>query len=530
MRSRETRDREEGQAIVLVVLAMGIFLIGAVGLGFDGSILYAQLRRAQLAADAAAQAAMLSIYDGTNTVSTNSAKFSTGSSFTCATGDARTPCKYAGLDGFSTSADTVTVDFPTSAPGVTLSTVYPTNLVKVTVSRSVNATLMRLLGSTSTTVTATATAAIVDVTSPVPIIVIHPTSTSKLSSPFSVQGTPTIQICGGPTRSIQVNSSSSTAANSGGNASIDLSKAGPNDTNGTCTTGTGADMGVWGGPSSLSGVSYGTTGKYVNPASWMQDPLRNVSAPSIPTKGGVVGAAQLIGTQTPIAAGNSVTPAAGGTVTCPTTTSPHGCTLLTPGLYASGLNLTNTYAMFMPGIYYMQGSNGFQCASGCSAVMVSGITDGTCTTACSGTGWDGTQANGGMLVYNTGTGQFNLGANGSASLIGSPASSTYKGILLFEDRAAPANNVDQSPHNQHTLGGGGDLTLIGTIYLTNTRDTTLANPKTYQELDLQGNSGNATKIDGEIIVDALQLGGTGGITMSLNSNASYIVSEVALVQ
>jgi len=58
----------------------------------------------------------------------------------------------------------------------------------------------------------------------------------------------------------------------------------------------------------------------------------------------------------------------------------------------------------------------------------------------------------------------------------------------------------------------------------------LGNAKTYQELDLKGNSGNTTKIDGEIIVDALQLGGTGGITMSLNSNASYIVSEVALVQ
>jgi len=529
MRSRQREDREEGQAIVLVVLAMGIFLIGAVGLGFDGSILYAQLRKAQLAADAAAQAAMLSVYDGTNTVSTNSAKFSTGASFTCATGDARTPCKYAGLDGFNTSADTITVDFPTSAPGVTLSSVYPTNLVKVTVSRSVSATLMRLLGSTSTTITATATAAIVDVNSPVPIIVIHPTSTSKLSSPFSVQGTPSIKICGGPTRSIQVNSSSSTAANSGGSASIDLSKAGPNDTNGTCTTGTGADLGVWGGPSSLSGVSYGSSGKYVNPASWLQDPLRNVSPPSIPTVGGAVGGAQLNGSQTSITAGNSVAPSAGGSVTCPLSTSPHGCTLLTPGLYSTGLNLTNTYAMFMPGIYYMQGSNGFQCAAGCSAVLVSGITDGSCA-KCSGTGWDGTQLNGGMMVYNTGTGQFNLGANGSASLIGSPATSAYKGILLFEDRTAAANNVDQSPHNQHTLGGGGDLTLVGTIYLTNTRATTLATATRYQELDLQGNSGNATKIDGEIIVDALQLGGTGGITMSLNSNASYIVSEVALVQ
>lgn len=520
------RENEDGQAIILVVLAMGIFLLGAVGLGFDGSVLYSTNRSAQLAADAAAQAAMLSIFDGTNALSTNAAKFSTSASFTCTTTDARTPCKYASINGFGTSSDTVKVDFPTTATGVSLSAEYPTNLVKVTITRNVTTTFMRLLGPSSTTVGATATAAIVDVNAPVPILVIHPSSTKKLPSPFSVQGTPNIQICGGPSRSIQVNSNSGTAANSGGSATVDLSKAGPNDTHGDCTTGTGADLGVWGGPSSLKGVSYGTTGRYVYPASWMQDPLQNVSAPDIPTVGGVKGGTQLIGTQTTMTAGT--TNAAG--ITCPSSTSPHGCTLLTPGLYSSGLNLTTTYAMFMPGIYYMQGSKGFQCAAGCSAVMVKGIPDGSCST-CSGTGWDGaSSATGGMLVYNTGTGQFNVGASGSASLIGSPPTSSYKGILFFEDRAAAANNVDQSPQNAHTLGGGGDLTLIGTIYLTNTRSTILGSTTTYQELDLKGNSGNTTKIQGEIIVDALQLGGTGGITMNLNSNASYIVSEIALVE
>jgi len=518
--------QEEGQAIVLVVLAMGIFLLGAVGLGFDGSMLYSQLQKAQLAADASAQAAILSIFDGTNTVSTNPAKFST-SSFTCSTTDARTPCKYASLDGFGGSAiDTVRVDFPTSAPGVSLSGAYPTNLVKVTVSRDVSTTLMRLLGPTFTTVTATATAAIVDINSPVPILVMHPTSTSKLPSPLSLQGTPTVTICGGPSRSIQVNSSSTTAASTGGTASIDLSKAGPLDTGGTCTTGTGADLGVWGGPQTSPSVLYGSAGKYVQPASWMQDPLRNVSAPSIPTVGGVVGGTPLIGTQTHIDWGMS-----GGTpaVTCPASTKPHGCTLLTPGLFPSGIPLTNTYAMFRPGIYYLQGSNGFTCTAGCDAVMVSGTADGTCST-CSGTGWDGTETNGGMLVYNTGTGQFNVGSNGATDLIGSPASSSYLGILFFEDHAAVANNVDQSPATSHVLGGGGAMTLVGTIYFTNTRATTAGTPTRYQELDLKGGSGSGTRLEGEIIVDALQLGGNGAITMNLNSNASYIVSEVALVQ
>ena len=74
------------------------------------------------------------------------------------------------------------------------------------------------------------------------------------------------------------------------------------------------------------------------------------------------------------------------------------------------------------------------------------------------------------------------------------------------------------------------MTLVGTIYLTNTRADMLTTPATYQELDLQGGPGSGTLIEGEIIVSVLQLGGNGTIEMNLNSNASYIVSEVALVQ
>jgi hypothetical protein len=35
-------NNEDGQSVVIVVLAMGIFLLGAVGLGFDGSHLYSE--------------------------------------------------------------------------------------------------------------------------------------------------------------------------------------------------------------------------------------------------------------------------------------------------------------------------------------------------------------------------------------------------------------------------------------------------------------------------------------------------------
>src|SRR4051812_1425010 len=111
---------EEGQAILIVVLAMGIFLLGAVGLAIDGSHLYSQRQMAQSAADSAAIAGIMSIFDGTNTTGPHA--FSTGSAFTCTTSDAKTPCVYAATNAFgTTSADTVVIDFPGTAPGVNLS-------------------------------------------------------------------------------------------------------------------------------------------------------------------------------------------------------------------------------------------------------------------------------------------------------------------------------------------------------------------------------------------------------------------------
>jgi len=91
--------REDGQAIILVVVAMSFFLIGALGLAIDGSQMYAQRQMAQAAADAAAQAGIMSIYDGTNVSSAYA--FGTGgipiASSICAVADGRTPCVYAAI-------------------------------------------------------------------------------------------------------------------------------------------------------------------------------------------------------------------------------------------------------------------------------------------------------------------------------------------------------------------------------------------------------------------------------------------------
>jgi Flp pilus assembly protein TadG len=494
---------EDGQAIILVAVAMSIFLIGAIGLAVDGSNLYTQRQQAQAAADAAAQAGIMSIFDSTN--STGTAGFTTTGPFTCTTTDTKTPCVYASNNGFGgTSSDTVTVSFPadTAAPGVSFSGAFPTNLIQVSVSRSVNTTLMRLLGPTATTVTATAMAAIVDVLAPIPILITHPT----LPGALAMNGTPNIQICGGPSRSIQVNSVSATANAAVGNSTIDLSHAGPLDTNGDCKTGTGADFGVWGGPKTTPPFTFlgGTKpGQYLH-ASPVLDPLAGVVAPD-PTK---------------LPAATASTNLNAGSGICPTAAGPHGCTVLTPGKYPSGLSLSNTTALLEPGIYYMQ-TGGFGCLANCNLAMASSpVTDVT-----TGTGWDGTVAGGGVLIYNSGTGQINIGSNGSVNLIGSSATSSYKNILFFEDHNAGAN----TGKNAHSMGGGGAMSLEGTIYLTNLLGTMTGDAATYQELDLQGNPGSGTLIQGEIIVGALGLGGNGGITMNLNSALTYNISQVAMV-
>jgi hypothetical protein len=512
---------EDGQAIVLVAVAMSLFLFAAIGLAVDGSNLYSHRQMAQAAADAAAQAGIMSIFDGTNGSGTAQFVATPGTSFVCTTTDAETPCVYALNNGFGGSAaDTVTVSFPkpaaTAAPGVALSGSAPTNLIKVEVKRDVNTTLMRFLGSTVTTVRATAMAAIVDVLAPVPILVTHPTTPPKKIPPLSVQGTPTIKICGGPARSIQVNSSDPGAFQMGGNASVDLTHAGPLD-DGKCNTGTGADFGTWGGPATNPGVSLGV-GKYIEPSSPIKDPLAGVAAPPVPT---------VDGTQQTFAANTSLN----GQL-CPASAKPAGCTLLTPGLYpgknpANTIALKTTTAFMEPGIYYVQ-TGGFGCLAGCSIAMASPAVTDTSSVTGTGTGWDGTAKGGGVLVYNSGTGQINIGASGSVDLIGSPASSTYKNILFFEDRSAAANTSANKPPNPHSLGGGGALKLQGTIYLTNTL-AIMADPAHFQELDLSGNSGNSTLIQGEIIVGVLGLGGTGGIEMDLNPNATLVVQQVALV-
>jgi Flp pilus assembly protein TadG len=515
-----------------VIFAAGVFLFGAMGLAIDGSHLYAERQMAQAAADAGAQAGIRSIYSGSN-ASGNTGYFSTSASATCSASDARIPCYYAQtMNGFNSSSDTVSYDFPSAATvGVSSSTIstnpnFPVYLLRVTVQRQVPTTLFKFITSSNPTVMASATGAIVSVTSPVPILVTHPTLSGALNLGGSGQK---ITICGGPTRSIQVNSSSATAMTWNGNPVVNLQHAGPPDP-GNCTTGNGADFGDFGGPSNGGSiVTFGTTGQFIPQALPIPDPLANVSAPSLPS---------------PLTwPTNKTASLAAGSNGCPTGSG--GCTLYFPGYWTNDIQVKNQNAVFAPGVYYMYGSN-FVMNSNSLVFMSQGLNDNTVTTtptvaACCGTGqsnvnasvpWGGSgTTTGSMLFYFTGSGSpaatgtisitSNAGGTGSF-LQGAPNASSYKGILFFVDRNAAAAT--------HSIDGGATITMTGTIYTNNSLSVMQLNPAQYQTLTYQGGGTGNTVSVGEIITNVLSMQGSPNIQMNLNSLVSYTVDQLALVQ
>jgi hypothetical protein len=501
------RRQEAGQAIVLTVVGMSLFMLGALGFIIDGSHLYAQRVMAQAAADAAAQAGMMSIFNGTSgawggyTGSTAS-----GTAISCSTTGMSTAaaCVYArAKNGFNLAGDTVTVIPNPSGVSVTgLSTADTINLLEVKVQRQVNTTLMGLLGASSPTISAVGIAAIVQITSPTPILITHPTASPALS----LNGSTSITICGGPSQSIQVNSSAAGAYDGGG--TIDLSHAGPADS-GTCTTGTGANFGVFGGPASSGSVEVGTTGRYVQPSSPIQDPLAGVAPPAKPTVLGASAACTHCGS-------------------CPQGLTT--CTEYTPGLYPTGLNTKGVTAMLDPGIYYLE-DGGFSskltpvgmCAS-CPAdpTTVNGVLLYDTVTTLTGTiTASNCDATGGFAIDTKSNDVF-MGAGVSAASPTSAPVGPYYGIALFEDRNACAQN--------HTLGqGNSQFSVIGTVYITNTRAAMLASPGLLQSVEFNGGTSGATQNIGQIIVGAMTMKGGDSITMQLLPTGFLKIRQVALV-
>jgi hypothetical protein len=441
---------------------------------------------------------------------------------------------YVRQNGFggTGSSDIVTIDFPGSVPGVSLSPGFSPAAVHVLITRPVQTRLLRLLGASATqNIKAAATAAILRVTSPVPIVVLHPTLPGSFAANGGGSGSANIKICGGPQQSIQVNSKDPGAVSVGGSEAVDLSQGGPLDTSGNCTTGTGTDFGVFGGPTTVSPTTFpswmtptGSTTHYYSHNPPIPDPLAGVNPPSTT---GLITNPAIDTTSTGTFPGSGDCP-----LTLPTSpaTPVSRCAIFKPGVYTSGIGVKGNLCqsggpgdcvgIFHPGIYYVSGSgtgtfSGVGFGIGANGDMI------MCSTTCVADTSGCCGANG-MLVYLTSSGGvFSVASNASSFLKGSDPNGTYKGILFFGDRSAPAHTSSGS----HSFGGNGALTLQGTIYVTNTTMTSTI----YQNVRLRGGSGSGTLVQGEIIVSTLDMGGSGSITMNLNSSTSYFVDQVALV-
>ena len=584
------RPDDRGQAMLMVVLAMGIFLLGAVAFGVDIANLWFHRQAAQTAADAACTAgAMDLLYDaegqpapasssgswtwiGQNNLNC-SGHFSTGSSMYA-------PCWYGAQNGYNgtglvtgSASNQVSLSSPTSVSGVSTCSssssgtaclpgwvTYP--LLQVNVSDRVKVFFMGMInGKQTMDVGAQAICGVLQVQSPVPLIVLDPRNETSVTN----VGNFTIDIYGGPQRSIQVNSTSTSAVSiSGASGSINLSQGGPNQT--------GSSLGVTGaepGSSVSRNLSLGTTGQYIAPDGPISDPFATVCAPGQTsdcqttmdgTAGpGVPAAAPAVGTVPP---GVDGCPASGVT----------SCDHYQAGSYSTGIDVKNRIAVFDPGLYYVSGGltldTGSQVCPGTGVAPYAG--DGSFgatfyladnysisvnSNSGSGTTTPCTNSSGSALtaadIKCTATSTLPGNLPGTTALYGNillaPCSGYYgdplgtsdptgeqRGMLFFQNRSQSL-----SSKNQPQWGGGGAFTLGGAMYFHYCDSSSgvagdgvscnTTNGYTDQ-LSLQGGSCSGTYILGNIIIDQLALGGNPCINMDLSPTVAYPVLKASLLQ
>src|SRR4051812_25033926 len=138
---RGRTNRESGQVVLFTMLALGLFLLGAMAFAIDLGNMWFNRQAAETAADAACTAGAMDMLVGaTNGSMPSGANFTVGTSFDCNNASpAPAPCSYAALNGFGSSVakgstalgNNVSVSFQNTAPGVTPATA--TQFMKVTV-------------------------------------------------------------------------------------------------------------------------------------------------------------------------------------------------------------------------------------------------------------------------------------------------------------------------------------------------------------------------------------------------------------
>jgi hypothetical protein len=558
---RRQRSNESGQAMMVVVLALSIFLVGGMAFAVDFANLWFHRQSAQTAADAACSSGAMDILVASQGGSTSNQGFTIGTAFDCATLPVATPCEYAALNGYdgknSSPGNQVAVSFPFSDPNVSGLTppfppasMVPYPLMRVDVVDHVQTSFAGLLGANSKQdVRAFAVCGALLVQSATPILVLDPANTATLT----VQGTPDMVIYGGPNKSIQVNSSSASSVVVGGSASINLSQGGPNLS--------GSSIGVASGPlTAPAGINFGTTGWWAYPSSVMSDPFANLCAP------GQTGCPKINGAQAPSIPGAPQIPAdLRGCRSIPCSISYHnalhgcpdsgGCDLYTAGYYGAGITVKkNVTAIFDPGLYYVVG--GLTLASNSTVRPGTGTGDGSGGTTFyfSGPQSVSVASNSGLPIADpfvatslkcTGTSALpgNLPATTAiqGNVLLAPCTGYYgdplgandpqgeqRGVLFFQDRSASGVNA--------VWGGGGQFLLAGVMYLHHCNSSGTGkgcgSPTTYYDamFSLSGNSCSGTYVVGSVVVDNLTLSGSSCITMDLNPNAAYWILKAALVR
>jgi Putative Flp pilus-assembly TadE/G-like len=557
---------ESGQALVFMVLALSVFLLGAGALCVDMSNLWFHRQAAQNAADSACTAGAMDLLVDAQGGATGHQGFVNGTAFNCSVASTAAPCKYAAMNGYTSNntspGSLVSVTFPASVAGVPSGTVppaslAPTTFMRVDITDNVQTFFSGMLtGSGTQTVRAFAACGVVLAKAPIPILVLDPLNpvTTPPSKALDIQGTPTIKIVGGPTQSIQVNSGAGTAVNIGGSATINLTEGGPNFD--------GSSLGTYGGPATAPGgfVTAGS-GKWMT-SSPIADPFAQIPAPALPAAPAALAAP--VCTSTTIQNGNCNVIYHDAVHGCPDT---NGCTLFTAGYYPNGIcigtggcgggiaHASKNTAIFDPGVYYV--NNGIQLMTHAMVRPGTGVGDGSGGTVFYLTGAANTcSGQSGLICVGSNSGsesidafntaavqcpggsapdpQLNLPATLPGNVLLAPCTGTYgdplgkyRGILFFQDRASGGGGG---------WGGGGGFLLAGSMYFhhCNAAGTGVscgANPTYYDSVfTLQGNSGSASYVLGDIITDNLSMGGTPTINMALNPTAAYSTLKATLLR
>jgi hypothetical protein len=511
----QTLGSEAGQASILLILMLGTFLLASLAFAVDLSGIWFLRQSAQSAADSACLAGAADMLVTVSGVTPPSAGFTVGTAGDCSSSPGASICRYANFNGYngagfsSTAAsNSVAWSFPSSVSGATAPSGVTNPFLQVLVSQNTDTYFMGLLGRKFQKVTAASTCGLVSIKSVPPLLILNPTASGTFST--SGSGSSRLNIVGGPSRSIQVNSSSSTAVSAGSNPIVDTSGAGP--------SGTGGDIGIVGGPATAPTNWLLGAGKWTTPTLPIPDPYRAVPAPTKPAA-----PANPNGVSVPQ-----------NTDGCPDTS----CLEFSPGYYASGISVSGT-TIFKPGIYWMDGS-----------ITASGHS--TLRNASSANQTDGVMFyfhQGSMQIAgNSGTTIFTP-ALSSAGLKCSPSSpspsgvpATLNGNVLWSQCTANGTYVGAgssdtfsssgtrgllifnaySNSSTPSTAGNGSLAFSGTMYFHNT-----ANNATW---NISGNGGSGTYLVGNIVTDKMTLAGNGTVLLSLNPAATINVLKVALLQ